>query len=148
MYQYCLHLHTYMIMSCYKFTENCTEQCVSTISSYVAENNNSIFLKFQIFIVAKNKFTNSALEIYLLSVHTHTHIYTHTHKFYLKKKKDSITLVSCKTRCLSLFWNSQVVLVVKNLPNKSGDVKRRGFYPQVRKISWRMVWQPTQEFLP
>lgn len=64
-----------MIMSCYKFKENCTELCVSTISSYVAENNNSIFLKFQIFIVAKNKFINSVLEIYLLSVHTY--IYTH-----------------------------------------------------------------------
>ena len=76
-----------MIMSCYKLKENCTELCVSTISSYVAENNNFIFPKFKIFIVAKNKFTNSVLEIYLLSVHTYTHIHTHTYKFYLKKKK-------------------------------------------------------------
>ena len=42
---------------------------------------------------------------------------------------------------------SQVVLVVKNLP----DCKRRkrpGFHPCVRKIPWRRKWQPTPVFLP
>jgi len=42
---------------------------------------------------------------------------------------------------------SQVVLVVKNLPAKAGDV-RCGFDPWVRKIPWRRAWQATPVFLP
>ena len=41
---------------------------------------------------------------------------------------------------------SQVVLVVKNLPAKAGDM-RHGFDPWVRKI-WRKTWQSTPGFLP
>ena len=37
---------------------------------------------------------------------------------------------------------SQVVLVVKNLPATSGNV-RDGFDPWVRKMPWRRAWQPT-----
>ena len=36
-------------------------------------------------------------------------------------------------------------LGVKNLPASSGDVKRCGFDPWVRRISWRRSWQV---FLP
>ena len=42
---------------------------------------------------------------------------------------------------------SQVVLVVKNLPATSGNV-RDGFDPWVRKMPWRRAWQPTPVFLP
>ena len=38
---------------------------------------------------------------------------------------------------------SQVVLVVKNLPANSRDVKRHRFDPWVGKIPWRRAWQPT-----
>ena len=41
---------------------------------------------------------------------------------------------------------SQVVLVVKNPPAKTGD-KRRRLEPCVGKISWRRAWQPTPVFL-
>ena len=41
---------------------------------------------------------------------------------------------------------SQVVLVVKNLPAKAGDI-RPGFDPWVGKIPWRRAWQPTAIFL-
>ena len=40
------------------------------------------------------------------------------------------------------------VSVVKNLPAKTGDAKRRGFDPWVRKIPWRREWQLTPVFLP
>ena len=43
---------------------------------------------------------------------------------------------------------SQVVLVVKNLPASAGRPKRCGFDPWVRKIPWRIKWQPTPLFLP
>ena len=42
----------------------------------------------------------------------------------------------------------QVVLVVKNLPTKPGDMKRHGFDPWVGSIYWRREWQPTPVFLP
>ena len=42
---------------------------------------------------------------------------------------------------------SQVVLVVKNQPAITGDM-RCGFDPWVRKIPWRRAWQPTPVFLP
>ena len=55
----------------------------------------------------------------------------------------------------STVWNpqceiphTQVALVVKDIPASSGDVKRRGFNPWVRKILWRRAWQPTPVFLP
>ena len=41
---------------------------------------------------------------------------------------------------------SQVVLVVKNPPAKTGD-KRCRFDPCVGKISWRWAWQLTPVFL-
>ena len=47
-----------------------------------------------------------------------------------------------------LFWASQVVLVVKNLPANAGDVKRHGLEPWVRKIPWRRAWELTPVFLP
>ena len=43
---------------------------------------------------------------------------------------------------------SQVVLVVKNLPNNAGDVKRCRFDLWVGKTPWRRAWQPTPVFLP
>ena len=46
-----------------------------------------------------------------------------------------------------LKWASQVVLVVKNLPTKAGDM-RFSFDPCVGKILWRKAWQPTPVFLP
>ena len=49
-------------------------------------------------------------------------------------------MVACVT-------SSQVVLVVKNLPASSGDLRDR-FDPWVRKIPWRRAWQPTPVFLP
>ena len=42
---------------------------------------------------------------------------------------------------------SQVVLVVKNLPANAGD-KRLGFSPWVGKAPWRKARQPTPVFLP
>ena len=38
--------------------------------------------------------------------------------------------------------------VIKNLPANAGDTKRHRFEPWVRKISWRIKWQPTPIFLP
>ena len=38
--------------------------------------------------------------------------------------------------------------VVKSLPANTGDVKRSGFNPWVRKIPWRRKWQATPVFLP
>ena len=46
-----------------------------------------------------------------------------------------------------IFWDSQVVLVVKN-PPASRRYKRHGFNPWVRKIPWKKLWQPTPVFLP
>ena len=43
---------------------------------------------------------------------------------------------------------SQMVLVVKKLPAKGGDVKRCRFSLWVGKIPWRRAWQPTPVFLP
>ena len=45
-------------------------------------------------------------------------------------------------------WASQVVLVVKNPPVNSGDIRGHRFDPWVRKIPWRMKWQPTPVSLP
>ena len=42
----------------------------------------------------------------------------------------------------------QVVLVVKNPPVNTGDIKRRRFDLWVRKIPWKRKWQPTPVFLP
>ena len=44
-------------------------------------------------------------------------------------------------------WASQGALVVKNPPANSGDMRLR-FNPWIRKIPWRMAWQPTPVFLP
>ena len=43
--------------------------------------------------------------------------------------------------------DSQVVLVVKNLPDNIGNVRPR-FYPWVGKIPWSRKWQCTPVFLP
>ena len=43
---------------------------------------------------------------------------------------------------------SQVALVVKDPSANAGDVRRWGFDPWVRKISWRRKWQPTPVSLP
>ena len=43
---------------------------------------------------------------------------------------------------------SQVTLAVKNLPANSGDHKRYGFDPWVRKIPWRRAWQLSLVLLP
>ena len=48
----------------------------------------------------------------------------------------------------SLWWASQLVLVVKNLPANAGDARDCEFDPWVRKISWKRKWQPTPVFLP
>ena len=40
---------------------------------------------------------------------------------------------------------SQVVLMVKNLPANAGNIE---FNPWVRKIPWRGKWQPTPVSLP
>ena len=45
-------------------------------------------------------------------------------------------------------WASQVVLLVKNPPANTGDIKRCGIDSWVRKIPWRKAWQPTAVFLP
>ena len=42
----------------------------------------------------------------------------------------------------------QVVLVVKNPPVNTGDIKRRRFDLWVRKMPWRRAWQPIPVFLP
>ena len=42
-----------------------------------------------------------------------------------------------------------MVLLVKNPPDNAGlGNVRDGFHPWVRKIPWRMKWQPTPVFLP
>ena len=47
---------------------------------------------------------------------------------------------------IAIYWASQVVLVVKNLPASAGDI-RDMFDPWVGKIPWRRKWQPTPVFL-
>ena len=49
--------------------------------------------------------------------------------------------------CVSNARAPQVVLVVKNLPARAGDVRRR-YGRWVEKIPWRSTWQPTPVFLP
>jgi len=46
---------------------------------------------------------------------------------------------------VKLFWASQVVLVVKNLPLNAGIA---GSIPWVRKIPWRRKWLPIPVFMP
>ena len=41
-----------------------------------------------------------------------------------------------------------MVLVVKNQPANAGDIKRCGFNPWAKKISWRRACKPTLVFLP
>jgi len=45
-------------------------------------------------------------------------------------------------------WASQVAPVVKNLPANSGAISTCRLDPRIGKISWRIAWQPTSEFLP
>jgi len=47
-----------------------------------------------------------------------------------------------------LIWDSQVALVIKNLPVNAGDIKKHKFDPWVGKIPWRRKWQSTPVFLP
>ena len=48
----------------------------------------------------------------------------------------------------SLYWASQVALVVKNLSAIARRYRRHGFYPWVGKTSWRRKQQPPTGFLP
>ena len=54
--------------------------------------------------------------------------------------------------CSRILWccvrNSQVVLVVKNLPDNAGDIRRCRFDPWVRKIPKRRKQQSIALFLP
>ena len=43
---------------------------------------------------------------------------------------------------------TQLCLLVKNLPANTGDIKRHRFDPWVEKIPWRTARQPTPVFLP
>ena len=47
-----------------------------------------------------------------------------------------------------LIWDSQVALVIKNLPVNAGDTKKHKFDPWVGKIPWRRKWLSTPVFLP
>ena len=41
------------------------------------------------------------------------------------------------------------MLVIKNLPADTGDVRdRHGFNPSLGRFLWRRAWQPTPVFLP
>ena len=42
----------------------------------------------------------------------------------------------------------QVVLVVKNSPDNTGDLRDMGFNPWVGVIPWRGTWRPAPAFLP
>ena len=43
---------------------------------------------------------------------------------------------------------SQAVLVVKNPPANTGNIRDMGSITWVGKILWRRAWQPTPIFLP
>ena len=43
---------------------------------------------------------------------------------------------------------SQLVLVVKNPPANTENIRDAGLTPWVRKIPWRRAWKPTPVFLP
>ena len=45
-------------------------------------------------------------------------------------------------------WDSQVALVVKNLPTNAGWCKRHRLDPWLRKIPWSKKWQTAPVFLP
>ena len=49
---------------------------------------------------------------------------------------------------LTVFWASQVALMIKNLAANAGDKEESRFNPWVRKIPWRRAWQPSPVFLP
>ena len=44
--------------------------------------------------------------------------------------------------------DSQEVLVVKNSPANTGDIRDAGSIPPPGKILWRRAWQPIPVFLP
>ena len=48
----------------------------------------------------------------------------------------------------SLSLTSQVMPVVKNLPENAGDMRDAGSIPGSGRFSWRRAWQPTPVFLP
>ena len=50
------------------------------------------------------------------------------------------------TRKQTLFWASQVVLVVKNLPAKAGDVRDAGLIPGLGRSPGREHGKPLQYF--
>ena len=41
-----------------------------------------------------------------------------------------------------------MVLAVKNLPARAGDIRDANSVPWVRKVPWRRAWPPTPVFLP
>ena len=43
---------------------------------------------------------------------------------------------------------SQVVLVVKNLPDNADDAGDVGLIPGLERLPWMRAWQPTAVFLP
>ena len=57
-------------------------------------------------------------------------------------------LTLLKYPCITKLRPSQVVLVVKNLPDNAGDIRDMGSNPWVGEIPWRRAWQPTPIFLP
>ena len=51
------------------------------------------------------------------------------------------------THIYTFDWASQEVLVVKNAPVNSGDM-RHGFDLWVKKIPWKRAWKSTSIFFP
>ena len=46
------------------------------------------------------------------------------------------------------FGDSEMALVVKNLPVKAGDIRDAGSIPAFRRFPWRREWLPPPVFLP
>ena len=69
-------------------------------------------------------------------------IYAVTHTFL-----EWLHLIACISQGSLEKWASQVVLVVKNLPVRAGDVRDMGSIPGVRKIPWWRVQKPTPVIL-
>ena len=72
------------------------------------------------------------------------------YKYYLFETLPSVLLIICpEVELLDHMANlaSQVVLVVKNPPANTRDLRDLGSIPGLGR-SWRRAWQPTPEFLP
>ena len=64
-----------------------------------------------------------------------------------RSRFDSATYKFWFKFCTIISWSYQVVLVVKNLPTGTGDM-RCSFSLCVGKILWRRAWNPTPVYLP